>query len=74
MNCFMVKNILILIIIIKNKTVFSSKYKKASEIIPIFNSEKTINRATKSIQNQNIENLEIILVNDFSQDNTSSVI
>ena len=62
------------LIIIKNKTVFSSKYKKASAIIPIFNSEKTINRATKSIQNQNIENLEIILVNDFSQDNTSSVI
>ena len=61
-------------IIIKNRTIFSPKNLIASAIIPIFNSEKTIKRATISIQNQNIENLEIILVNDFSNDNTSSVI
>ena len=61
-------------IIIKNRTFFSSKNLIASAIIPIFNSEKTIKRATISIQNQNIENLEIILVNDFSYENTSSII
>ena len=61
-------------IIIKYKTIFSSKNIIASAVIPIFNSEKTIKRASMSIQNQNIENLEIILVNDFSNYNTSSII
>ena len=61
-------------ILIKNKTINPSKIPIASAIIPIFNSKKTIGRAIRSIQNQNIEDLEIILINDFSTDNTSIII
>ena len=40
----------------------------------MFNSGKTISRAVKSIQNQNIDNVETIIVNDYSKDNTLSII
>ena len=46
----------------------------ASAVIPVYNSIEYISRAIKSIQNQNISNIEIILVNDFSTDNTLSFI
>ena len=45
-----------------------------SIIIPIYNSEKFVSRAIKSVQNQNLTNLEIILINDFSTDNSLSLI
>ena len=58
-----------------NKTKFKSiENPKISVIIPIYNCEKIIYRAIRSIQNQNILDLEIILVNDFSTDNTLSVL
>ena len=47
---------------------------EVSAIIPVYNSNNTILRAIKSIQNQDFLNIEIILVNDFSTDNTLSVI
>ena len=47
---------------------------KVTAIVPLFNCEKTIEPALHSIQYQNISNLEIILVNDFSKDNTSEII
>ena len=47
---------------------------KVSAIIPLFNCDKTIGQAIYSIQLQNISKLEIILVNDFSKDNTSKII
>ena len=47
---------------------------RVSTIIPLYNCEKTIQRAIKSIQNQNITDLEIILVNDNSIDDTLSII
>ena len=43
---------------------------KISVIIPIYNSEKIINSTIKSVQNQNMLDIEIILVNDFSTDNS----
>ena len=42
----------------------------ASAVIPVYNSKSVISRAIKSIQNQNILNLEIILVEDNSTDDT----
>jgi len=45
-----------------------------SVIIPAYNCEKTILFPLISIQNQNIYNFEIILINDFSQDNTSEIL
>ena len=46
----------------------------ASVVIPVYNCEKTINYSILSIQNQNLTNLEIILVNDFSTDNSINII
>ena len=46
----------------------------ASAVIPVYNSKQYISRAIKSIQNQNTPNIEIVLVNDFSTDDTLSFI
>ena len=43
-------------------------------IIPIYNSEKTIKSAIRSVQNQNFRDLEILLIDDFSKDNSLSII
>ena len=45
-----------------------------SAIIPVYNCEKTIKASIRSIQNQNISEIEIILVNDFSKDNSLKII
>lgn len=47
--------------------------KKISVIIPIFNSSKTLERTIESIINQTYRNLEIILVNDGSTDNSLEI-
>ena len=41
-------------------------------IIPVYNSRNYISKTIKSVQNQNIINVEIILVNDCSTDNSLS--
>ena len=43
-------------------------------IIPVYNANKTITASIRSIQNQKMSNFEIILVNDFSQDNSLEII
>ena len=45
-----------------------------SIISTIYNKEKYIIRFLRSIQNQNFNNIEIILIDDFSQDNSSSIL
>ena len=57
----------------KNKFVKSNK-KIITAIIPVFNCEKTIKSSIRSIQNQNISEIEIILINDFSNDNSLKII
>ena len=47
---------------------------KISIIIPIHNSYKTIKSAIRSIQNQNMLEIEIIIINDFSLDNSVYII
>ena len=49
---------------------------KVSVIIPVYNSEETLETAIKSIINQTIgfENIELILVDDASTDNTKNII
>ena len=60
---------------INDKSTFIiAKNPLVSVVIPIFNAEKFVSRAIKSIQNQNLTNLEIILINDFSTDNTLSLL
>lgn len=41
-----------------------------SVIVPVYNSQNTIKYSVRSIQNQNISQIEIILINDFSKDNS----
>ena len=50
------------------------KNPKISAIIPLYNCEETISYALNSIQNQNLSEFEIILINDFSKDNTSKIV
>lgn len=45
--------------------------KKVSVIIPVFNAEKFIEETVDSVLNQSYSNIEVILVNDGSTDNTS---
>lgn len=45
-----------------------------SVIIPTFNEEKRVIRAIKSMQDQTYKNLEIIVVDDFSTDNTEKFV
>ncbi len=47
--------------------------KKISIIVPIYNVEKYLEECIKSIQNQTYENLEIILVNDGSTDESGRI-
>lgn len=47
---------------------------KLSVIVPIYNLEKYIKTCVQSIQNQTYKNLEIILVNDGSTDNSLKII
>lgn len=43
---------------------------KVSIVVPIFNAEKYLNTSIKSIQSQTLQDIEIILVNDGSDDNS----
>ena len=62
-------------IFINDKTSFKLyKHPLVSVVIPIYNCEKFVSRAIKSIQNQNLSDLEIILINDFSTDNSLSLL
>ncbi|PWH82394.1 hypothetical protein DIS18_09070 [Algibacter marinivivus] len=44
-----------------------------SVIVPVYNAEKYLMRCVKSISNQTYKNLEIILVNDGSSDDSQSI-
>ena len=43
---------------------------KITVIIPVYNGEKMIKSVIRSIQNQNMIDIEIILINDYSNDNS----
>jgi glycosyltransferase involved in cell wall biosynthesis len=61
-------------LLLTNQKFNISKYPKISVIIPVYNQEIIIKRALRSIQNQNLKDIEIILINDFSTDNTLKTI
>ena len=51
-----------------------SENPKISIVIPMYNEEKNALGVIRSIQNQSIKDLEIVIVNDNSNDNTLSVL
>ena len=55
--------------LINNKKFEFSYNPKITMIIPIYNTGELIKSVVRSIQNQNMLDIEIILVNDFSNDN-----
>ncbi|QFS48210.1 glycosyltransferase [Nostoc sphaeroides] len=52
----------------------SRKLPKTSVIIPAYNSEKTIKHTIQSVLNQTFTDLELIVINDGSQDSTLEVV
>jgi len=48
--------------------------KKVSVIVPVYNSSKYLEECIKNVINQSYKNLEIIIVNDKSTDNSLSII
>lgn len=51
----------------------SDKMKKISIVIPIYNDEKYISQCLNSIINQTYKNIEIILIDDGSTDNSKNI-
>ncbi len=49
-------------------------YGKLSIVVTIYNDEKTLNRCLDSLINQSYQDLEVILVNDCSKDNSDKII
>ena len=48
--------------------------KKVSVIVPVYNAEKTIEKCLDSLINQTLPNIEIIVINDCSKDNTLKIL
>lgn len=47
---------------------------KTSIIIPVYNTEEFVEEAVRSIMNQTLQDIEIIIINDGSTDNSLSII
>lgn len=48
--------------------------KKVSVIIPVYNTEKYLDKCLKSVVNQTLKNIEIIVINDCSSDDSEKII
>ena len=60
--------------LINNKKFKKNPEPKISIITPIYNKKKTIHRYLNSIQNQPFNDLEIVLIDDLSEDNSLNII
>ena len=59
--------------LINNNKIFFSNKPLISIILPSFNKEDIIMKSIRSIQNQSLKNIEIIIVDDCSTDNSSNI-
>ena len=57
-----------------NKNTIRDKNPFISICIPVYNTEKYIERAVLSVINQSFQNFEIVIVNDFSNDSSLNII
>ena len=58
----------------KDKIHYSSKTPKISVVVSIYNGEAFLNTILLSIQNQDLKDLEIIMIDDYSKDNSVKLI
>ena len=61
-------------LLFSNISIKTNKNPKVSVVVPAYNIQKYIKQAIRSIQNQEMVDLDIVIVNDFSTDNTSKII
>ena len=61
-------------ILINKKRFKASNNPKVSVVISLYNREKYIKYAIRSTQNQNLTDIEIIVVDDFSTDNSKNIV
>ena len=61
-------------LLFNNQTITNFSEIKITVIIPLYNNEKMIKSVIRSIQNQIMKEIEIIIINDFSKDNSAQVI
>ena len=61
-------------ILLDNKKYPKTDNPNISIIIPVYNKDKFILRVLRSIQNQSLKNIEIIFMDDYSNDNSSILI
>ena len=57
-----------------DKLCFTKIHPKISIFIPVYNKSKFLKRSIKSIQKQTLKDIEIIIVNDCSEDNSLEII
>lgn len=55
-------------------SLIESHFIPVSILIPVFNKLKYLNRSLDSVQNQTLKNIEIVAIDDFSTDNSSTLI
>ena len=60
--------------LLPNRKMKKSEKPKVSVIIPMYNEEKNAKKVIRSIQNQNLQEIEIVCVNDNSKDNTLQIL
>ena len=59
--------------LLDNNKIYYDKNPLISIILPTYNKESILIKSLRSIQNQSFKNIEIIIVNDKSTDNTSKI-
>ena len=78
-NLLLIKSIIIIFIFYKYyyfifKEIKKKFFPKTSIILPIYNREKYLKRSIGSIQKQTLKDIEIMAINDYSTDNSLSVL
>ena len=58
----------------KNKIYYTSKNPKISIVITVYNGEAFLNTSLLSIQNQDLKDIEIVMIDDCSKDNSVNLI
>ena len=69
-----IKNFLLKYLNNSHFTTSINYFPNISVIIPLYNCQNSIEKSILSIQIQNFKNYEIILINDYSNDNTSNIV